>query len=182
MADSESSFVNEASNFKADNAKLQTKRPSHAFSIEKILSVTSTAPEISLSITHQDSLESLPTGQAGDDHRAAADNSQLAVTQGDDDILQYRQCSYGRNSTMTSIVSADSSSVGLRPGCCSDCEEDQDVSLEEVMDELTVQTSPCGIECGAVVSTTLTDVGGSEQAPHNGEFNFIYFHTFEKRV
>jgi hypothetical protein len=175
MADSETSFVKEASNFKADNAKLQTKRPSHAFSIEKLLSVTSTAPEICLRITHQDSTESATAAQAGDTHRAAADNPQLTGTQEVDDTSQYRHCSYGRTSTMTSIVSADSSSAGLRPGCCSDCEEDPELSLEEEMEELMVQSSHGGVECGAIVSTTLTDVDGSKQGPHNGEFHFFIF-------
>jgi hypothetical protein len=179
MADSETSFVNEATNFKADNAKLQTKRPSHAFSIENLLSVTSTAPEICLRITPEDSMEAVTVGQASDNRQAAADNPQLTVNEEVDDTSQYRHCSYGRTSTMTSIVSADSSSVGLRPGCCSDCEEDQELSLEEEMDELTVQSSPGGIECGAVVSTTLTDVDGSKQGLHNGEFHFFYFQMFE---
>jgi hypothetical protein len=175
MADSETSFVNETSNLKADNVKLQNERPSHAFSIEKLLSVTSTAPEICLKITHHDSIESTPSDNAGDIHRATVDNPQLTVTQEVDDTLQYRHCSYGRASTMTSIVSADSSSVGLRPGCCSDCEEDQELSLEEEMEDLTVQSSVGGIECGAIVSTTLTDVDGSKQGPHNGEFHFFIF-------
>jgi hypothetical protein len=165
MADTETSFVNEASNFKDDKAKLQTKRPSHAFSIEKLLSVSSTAPEIR---THQDSMESAPAGQA-------VENPQLTVTQEVDDTLQYRLCSYGRTSTITSIVSADSSSVGLRPGCCSDGEEDQELSLQEEMEELTVESSHGGIECGAIVSTTLTEVDGSKQGPHNGKFQFFIF-------
>jgi hypothetical protein len=175
MADSETSFVNEASNLKADNAKLQTKRPSHAFSIEKLLSVSSTAPETRLSLTQQDSMESAPAAQAGDIRRTAVDSPQLTVTQDVDDTLQYRHCSYGRTSTITSIVSADSSSVGLRPGCCSDYEEDQELSLEEEMEELTVQSSPGGLECGAIVSTTLTDADGSKQGPHNGEFHLFIF-------
>ncbi|XP_023717580.2 homeobox protein ceh-30 [Cryptotermes secundus] len=160
MADSETSFIKEASNFKADNAKLQTKRPSHSFSIEQLLSVTSTAPEIRLRVTDQDSLEAPPAGEAGD-------NPQLTVTQEVDDTSQYRHCSYGRTSTMTSIVSADSSSVGLRPGCCSDCEEDQEISLEEEMEELTVQSPAGGTECNATVSTTLTDADGLKPGPHN---------------
>lgn len=180
MADSETSFINEASNFKAENAKLQTKRPSHSFSIEKLLSVTSTAPEIRLRVTHQDSLEAPPAGKAGDNPRTAVDKPQLTVTQEVDDTLQYRHCSYGRTSTMTSIVSADSSSVGLRPGCCSDCEEDQEISLEEEMEELTVQSPGGGIECNATVSTTLTDVDGLQQGPHSGEFHFFIFRRFGK--
>jgi hypothetical protein len=62
--------------------------------------------------------------------------------------------------------------VRLHPGCCSDYDEDQDVSLEDEMDELTVQSSPGVPECGAVVSTTLTDVDGSNHGPHSGEFHF----------
>jgi hypothetical protein len=172
MAEGETSFVSNASDFKTDNTKLQTKRQSHAFSIEKLLSVTSATSEICLRIT-DDSLEPVTVGRPGDSQEASADNSRQRVPEEDESDLQYRHCSYGRTSTVTSIVSADSSSVGLRPGCCSDCEEDQDLLLEDEMEELTVQSSPAVLECGAVVSTTLTDVEGSNQEPHNGEFSFL---------
>jgi hypothetical protein len=99
----------------------------------------------------------------------------MIVPEENDDTSQYRHCSYGRAPTMTSIVSADSSSVGLRPGCSSDCEEDQEMSLEEEMEELRVQTSP-----GAEVSTTLTEAQGSKQGQHNGEFHFLYLRVSGK--
>jgi hypothetical protein len=169
MADSDTSFAREASIFNTDKAKLQTKRLPHAFSIEKLLSVTSAACE--------DSLELVTVGRTGDSQEAAAHNPEHRVTEEDNNTLQYRHCSYGRTSMITSIVRADSSSVGLRPGCCSDCEEDQEASLEDEMDELTVQSSPGVVECGAVVSTTLTDVDGSNQGPHSGEFHFLYAYS-----
>jgi hypothetical protein len=170
MADSEPPFANEGRNCSADNTRLHAKRPPHAFSIEKILSVTSTAPEIGLRTKHEDSTESVSVGEIGGNPQALAENPQLTARAVNEGTSQYRHCSYGRPSTMTSVVSADSSSVGLRPGCCSDCEDDQEMSLEEEMEDLMVQTSP-----GAVVSTTLNDVDGSKQVPNNGEFHFLYF-------
>lgn len=170
MAESETSFVSEANDSNADEHQLQTKRLSHAFSIEKILSVTSaTTTEMCLRMTSEESVEPVNAGRGGD------------MTE-DSGVVQYRHFSYGRGCEMTSVVSADSSvvsadssSVGLRPGCCSDCEEDPEleVSLEEGTDEMTVRSSPGMTECGAEVSTTLTDGDSTEQGPQNGEFQMF---------
>jgi hypothetical protein len=155
MADNDKCLERDAC---ALNAKLQSSRVSHAFSIEKLLSVTSSAAsEICFGITSEPAI----FGEAGDSQQGVAENHQQGVPE-EDDTLQYTHCSYGR----TSIVSADSSSVGLPPRRCSDCDEDGDD-----LDDLTVQSSPGVTEGGAVVSTTLSDGEGLNHGPHSGEFN-----------
>ncbi|KAJ4432320.1 hypothetical protein ANN_20939 [Periplaneta americana] len=103
MADSDTSLLaSEAGNLNADNSKLQAKRPSHAFSIEKLLSVQ--------------------RGPEEDDR------------------------------DRPSIVSADSSSVGLQD--------------EEDMDDIVLH-SPSVTECCEDVSTTLTgeETDAQQQLP-----------------
>ncbi|XP_069688178.1 homeobox protein ceh-19 [Periplaneta americana] len=103
MADSDTSLLaSEAGNLNADNSKLQAKRPSHAFSIEKLLSVQ--------------------RGPEEDDR------------------------------DRPSIVSADSSSVGLQD--------------EEDMDDIVLH-SPSVTECCEDVSTTLTgeEADAQQQLP-----------------
>jgi len=153
MADSETAFISEANDSDADNPKLETKRLSHAFSIEKLLSMTSkNTPEMCLRTTSEESLEPIGVERAG----SRQHNAHLGPTGEDDGTPQYRRCS-----AITSIVSADSSSVGLRPGCCSDCEDDPE---SEDTDDVAAE-----------VSTTLPDGEGSEQGPQNGEFRALNF-------
>lgn len=162
MADSETAFVSEANDSDADNPKLETKRLSHAFSIEKLLSMTSeTTSEMCLRTMSEESLEPTGVGRAGNKQQTATDMAHSGLTGEDHGTPQYRRCSYGRNSAITSIVSADSSSVGLRSGCCSDCEYDQE---REDTDEVAAE-----------VSTTLTDGESSEQGPQSGEFRALMF-------
>jgi hypothetical protein len=158
MADSETAFVSEANDSDADNPKVETKRLSHAFSIEKLLSMTSeTTSEMCLRTTSEESLEPTGVGRAGNKQQIATDMAHLGLTGEDHGTPQYRRCSYGRTSAITSIASADSSSVGLRPECCSDCGYDQE---REDTDG---------------VSTTLTDGESSEQGPQSGEFRALMF-------
>jgi hypothetical protein len=153
MADSETAFVSEANDSDADNPKLETKRLSHAFSIEKLLSMTSeNTSEMCLRTTSQESMEPIGVDRAG----SRQHNAHSGLRGEDDGTPQYRRCS-----AITSIVSADSSSVGLRPGCCSDCEDDPE---GEDMDDVAAE-----------VSTTLTDGESSEQGPQNGEFRELMF-------
>jgi hypothetical protein len=163
MADSKTAFVSEENDPDADKPKLETRRLSHAFSIEKLLSVTSeTTSQMSLRITSEESLEPVSAGRAGNKQQAVTDNAHLGVTGEDTGTPQYRRCAYGRSSAITSIVSADSSSVG----CCSDCEEGP-----EELGEVRLEASAGATECGAEVSTTLTD--GCELGPQNGEFGLF---------
>ena len=148
MADRETAFISEANDSDADNPRLETKRLSHAFSIEKLLSMTSeNTPEMCLRTTPEESMEPIGVDGAG----IRKHDAYLGPTGEDDGTPKYRRCS-----AITSIVSADSSSVGLRPGCCSDCEEDPG---SEDTDDVAAE-----------VSTTLTDGESSERVPQNGEF------------
>jgi hypothetical protein len=152
MADGETAFVSEANDSDADSPKLETKRLSHAFSIEKLLSMTSdTTSEMCLRTTYEESLDPTGVGRAG--------SRQHDAPLGDSGTLQYRRCSYERDPAITSVVSADSSSAGLRPGCCSDCEDDLEGEDEgEDVDDVAAE-----------VSTTLTDGESSDQGAQNGE-------------
>jgi hypothetical protein len=161
MADSETAFVSEANDSDADNSKLETKRLSHAFSIEKLLSMTSdTTSEMCLRTTSEESLQPIGVGRAG--------SRQHNTPLGDSGTLQYRRCSYERDSAITSIVSADSSSVGLRPGCCSDCEDDPE---GEDADDVAAE-----------VSTTLTDGESSDQGAQNGEFRALNVNRMQDKI
>ena len=178
MADSETVFVSEANDSEVERPKLETRRMSHAFSIEKLLSVTSaTTSQMCLRITSEESLEPVSAGRAGNRQEAATDNTHLGVTEEDNGTVQYRYCSYGRRSAITSVVSADSSSVA----CCSECEEDPELEVSsEATGEVTVQTSAGAAESAAEVSTTLTD--GCEQRPQSGEFELLLFRCLGTNV
>lgn len=154
MADSETAFVSEANDSDAGNPK----RPSHAFSIEKLLSMTSeTTSEMCLRTAPEETLQPTGVGRAGNKQQTATDMAHLGLTGEDHGTAQYRRCSYGRTSATTSIASADSSSVGLRPECCSDCGYDRE------------QEDTDG------VSTTLTDGEGSERGQQSGEFRALIY-------
>ena len=148
---SETAFTSEGNDSDADNPKLETKRLLHAFSIEKLLSMKSeNTTEMCLRTTSEESMEPMGVDCAG----SRQHNAHLGLTGEDDGMPPYRRCS-----AITSIVSADSSSVGLRPGCCSDCEDDPE---GEDMDDVAAE-----------VSTTLTDGESSDQGPQNGEFTAL---------
>ena len=126
MADSDTSYVSEACNSKG---QCVAKRPSDAFSIEKLLS-----SEMCLTYSTR------AAQQCGEEEPC------------------------GRNSAVTSIASADSSSVGLPSEYCEEEEEDEEVLLEEDMED----QSPAGATSADVVSTTLAD-HSSNSADQRGE-------------
>ena len=156
MADSETSFLSEACNSKADNAKTQSasKRPSDAFSIEKLLSVTSS--DICFRIAGRDEQVGVTGGSPFMNF-----NRRIVQNYGEEE----REGLYNRNSAVTSIVSADSSSVGLPAGYCGEElyeDEDEEVLLDEDMEDLALQSPAEAAESvsvadrAEVVSTTLT--------------------------
>jgi hypothetical protein len=161
MADGETAFVSEANDSDADSPKLETKRLSHAFSIEKLLSMTSdTTSEMCLRTTYEESLDPTGVGRAG--------SRQHDAPLGDSGTLQYRRCSYERDPAITSVVSADSSSAGLRPGCCSDCEDDPE---DEDVDDVAAE-----------VSTTLTDGESSDRGEQNGECRALNVNRMQDEI
>ncbi|PSN33235.1 hypothetical protein C0J52_24488 [Blattella germanica] len=138
MADSETSILSEAYNSEVENVKAQSasKRPSDAFSIEKLLSVTSS--DICLRIAGQNSNIAVDENRYQNFTRRAVQNCNISCDE-DYESVDYP---YNRNSAVTSVVSADSSSVGLPTGYCNEeaFEEDEEGILEEDMDGLELQS------------------------------------------